>query len=58
MMVAAYQEAVMGMSDEKAKQELMTFGHSQRTVTDVQRFIDGYDPKTGTVVDAPPTGEE
>jgi protein tyrosine phosphatase (PTP) superfamily phosphohydrolase (DUF442 family) len=49
MMVAAYQEAVLGMTDDKAKQEMMTFGHSDRTVSDVKRFIDGYDPKTGTV---------
>jgi hypothetical protein len=49
MMVAAYQQAVMGMDDERAKREMMTFGHSERTVNDVKRFIDGYDPKTGAV---------
>jgi protein tyrosine phosphatase (PTP) superfamily phosphohydrolase (DUF442 family) len=49
MMVAAFQEAVMGMNDEQAKAEIMTFGHSDRTANDVKRFIEGYDPKTGNV---------
>ena len=49
MMVAAYQEAVMGMSDAQAKAEILTFGHSDRTASDVRRFIEGYDPKTGAV---------
>ena len=43
MFVAAYQESVLGWNDKKAKDELLTFGHSQRTVKDVQRFIDVYD---------------
>ena len=58
MMVAAYQEAVMGMSDAQAKAEIMTFGHSDRTANDVKRFIDGYDPKTGNVLEGQPEGEE
>lgn len=49
MFVAAYQESVLGWDDAKAKAELLTFGHSQRTVKDVQRFIDVYDAKTRTV---------
>jgi protein tyrosine phosphatase (PTP) superfamily phosphohydrolase (DUF442 family) len=49
MMVAAYQESALGMTDEQAKRSLMTFGHSDRTAEDVKRFIDEYDPKTGNV---------
>lgn len=44
MMVAAYQMSVLGYDKEKAKREMLTFGHSQRTVGDVKRFIDAYDP--------------
>jgi hypothetical protein len=59
MMVAAYQQAVLGMSDQQAKDAILTFGHSDRTVADVKRFIDGYDPKTGAVPEGlPPSGEE
>ena len=49
MMVAAYQMKHLGYDREKAKDELLAFGHSDRTVNDVKRFIDGYDPATGTV---------
>lgn len=49
MMVAAYQEAVLGYDDQKAKDAILDFGHSERTVKDVKRFIDEYDPKTGKV---------
>jgi tyrosine-protein phosphatase SIW14 len=45
MMVAAFQESVLGYDDAKVKQEMLTFGHSQRTVKDVERFIDIYDGK-------------
>ena len=44
MMVAAYQETVLKFDRERAKAALLAFGHSQRTVGDVQRFIDVYDP--------------
>jgi protein tyrosine/serine phosphatase len=49
MMVAAYQESVLGWDDSKAKAELLPFGHSQRTVKDVERFIDVYDAKERAV---------
>lgn len=49
MMVAAYQESVLGHDKEKAKAEILAFGHSDNTVNDIRRFIDGYDPKTQTV---------
>lgn len=58
MMVAAYQQSVMGWDDEKCKREILTFGHSQRTVGDVQKFIDVYDPVTGAVPDDLPIGKE
>jgi protein tyrosine phosphatase (PTP) superfamily phosphohydrolase (DUF442 family) len=45
MMVAAFQESMLGLDDKSAKAAMMTFGHSQRTVKDVERFIDVYDAK-------------
>ena len=58
MMVAAFQQSVLGWDDAKAKTAMLTFGHSQRTVGDVQRFIDVYDPKTGAVPEGLPVGKE
>ena len=49
MFVAAYQESVLGWSDQQARDRLLTFGHSQRTVKDVQRFIEVYDARSGQV---------
>ena len=49
MMTAAYQMKVLGYDKERAKAEVLTFGHSERTVRDILRFIDGYDPATGKV---------
>ena len=45
MFVAAFQESVLGWDNSKVKANLLTFGHSQRTVKDVERFIDIYDGK-------------
>ena len=58
MMVAAYQQNVLGWDDERCRRELLTFGHSQRTVGDVQKFIDVYDPRTGAVPSDLPPGKE
>ena len=44
MMVAAYQESILGYSGDQARSAMLTFGHSQRTAGDVQRFIEFYDP--------------
>jgi protein tyrosine/serine phosphatase len=44
MMIAAYQESILGYDPAKAKASMLTFGHSQRTVGDIERFIDVYDP--------------
>lgn len=49
MMAAAYQMSQMGYDKERAKSSILAFGHSDRTVNDVKRFIDGYDPATGAV---------
>jgi protein tyrosine phosphatase (PTP) superfamily phosphohydrolase (DUF442 family) len=45
MMVAAFQESVMGWDAARAKMSLLTFGHSERTVKDVERFIEVYDAR-------------
>ena len=47
--VAAYQESILGYDKAKAKDAILTFGHSDSTVNDIRRFIDGYDAKTQTV---------
>jgi protein tyrosine phosphatase (PTP) superfamily phosphohydrolase (DUF442 family) len=44
MMVAAYQESVLGYDSERAKREILRFGHSDRSIGDVRKFIDVYDP--------------
>ena len=49
MMVAAYQMKQLGYDRERAKSEILDFGHSDRTTGDVKKFIDGYDPATGNV---------
>jgi protein tyrosine phosphatase (PTP) superfamily phosphohydrolase (DUF442 family) len=49
MMVAAYQESILGYDRERAKSAILTFGHSDKTINDIRRFIDGYDPKSRTV---------
>jgi len=46
--VAAYQESVLGYDAAKAKDSIVSFGHSGNTIDDVKRFIDRYDPKTQT----------
>ena len=43
MIMAAYQESVLGYGDEQAKAAMVTFGHSERTIRDVRHFIDIYD---------------
>lgn len=49
MMVAAYQESVLGWDDAKARQELLTFGRTGDSLRIVQQFIDRYDGKSRTV---------
>ena len=51
MMVAAFQESVLGYDKQQARDAILTFGHSDKTVDDIRRFIDAYDPKSRTVSD-------
>ena len=44
MIVAAYQQSVLGWDDQKTKNAVLTFGHSERSIGDVKKFIDVYDP--------------
>jgi protein tyrosine/serine phosphatase len=44
MMAAAFQESVLGYDSQKTKAAILRFGHSQRSIGDVERFIDVYDP--------------
>jgi protein tyrosine/serine phosphatase len=46
MMVAAYQRTVLNLDKDKTIAAIRSFGHSQRTVDDVKRFIEVYDPQT------------
>jgi protein tyrosine/serine phosphatase len=46
MMVAAYQRTVLKFDVDRTLAAMLTFGHSQRTVGDVQKFIELYDPQT------------
>lgn len=46
MMVAAYQESVLGYDAAKTRAAILSFGHSERTIADVQKFVELYDPKT------------
>jgi protein tyrosine/serine phosphatase len=47
MMVAAYQESVLGYDDAKAKALIIPFGRkpTSQTLEDIKSFIDGYDGK-------------
>ena len=58
MMVAAYQESVLGYDQSKAKAAILSFGHSQRTMSDVTKFIDLYDPKQRSLPTTLPVGIE
>jgi protein tyrosine phosphatase (PTP) superfamily phosphohydrolase (DUF442 family) len=51
MMMAAYQMSVLKYDREKAKASIKAFGHSDRTIDEVRRFIDAYDPVRGLTVD-------
>jgi protein tyrosine phosphatase (PTP) superfamily phosphohydrolase (DUF442 family) len=45
MMVAAYQQSVLGWDDKKTEDAILVFGHSERSIGDVRRFIRVYDPQ-------------
>ena len=54
MMMAAYQETVLGYDDAKTMAAIRAFGHSERTIGEVRRFIEAYDPVAGLTVDLNP----
>lgn len=58
MMVAVYQESLLGYSRDQAKERLLGFGHSQRTTGDISRFIDIYDPSDRRVLETLPQSKE
>jgi protein tyrosine/serine phosphatase len=58
LMVAAYQRKVLGWDAAKTREAILSFGHSQRTVGDVQKFIEVYDPVSGAVPEGLPVGQE
>lgn len=49
MFVAAFQESVLGYDKARTTDAILTFGHSDRTIDDIKRFIEMYDPKTESV---------
>ena len=49
MLASAYRISIMGMSKEQAKAAIETFGHSRRSIGDIEKFIDLYDPGTRSV---------
>jgi protein tyrosine phosphatase (PTP) superfamily phosphohydrolase (DUF442 family) len=58
MMSAAFQRKVLGWDKGKTGAAVLNFGHSHRTIDDVLRFIDGYDPATGAVPTSQPASVE
>jgi hypothetical protein len=58
MLVAAYQMSVLDWDRERTKAAILRFGHSDRTVNDVKKFIDVYDPVAMTVPEGLPMGKE
>ena len=58
MLVAAYQESVLHFNRDQAKAALLSFGHSDRTVNDVKRFIDVYDPTNRRMSEDLPISQE
>jgi protein tyrosine phosphatase (PTP) superfamily phosphohydrolase (DUF442 family) len=58
MLVAAYQLSVLDYDKQRAKDEILRFGHSDRSIGDVKRFIDIYDPVNREVTEELPQGKE
>ena len=57
-LVAAYERAAMNYDREKTKANMLTFGHSRRTVGDIEKFVEVYDPTTGAVPTTMPISDE
>ncbi|MGA3067429.1 MAG: tyrosine-protein phosphatase [Tepidisphaeraceae bacterium] len=58
MMVAAYQLSVLNLTRDQTLAAMLTFGHSQRTVGDIERFIENYDPQTQSMTQELPRSVE
>ncbi|MGA2584163.1 MAG: protein-tyrosine phosphatase family protein [Tepidisphaeraceae bacterium] len=58
MMVAAYQMTVLKFDKSKAEDAILAFGHSDRTVGDVRRFIETYDPDREAMTEQLPMSQE
>jgi hypothetical protein len=58
MMVAAYEISILGLPKDQTESAMMTFGHSQRTINDVKRFIELYDPQTRQMTTRPAASQE
>ena len=58
MMVAAYEISVLKLQKDQTVSAMMTFGHSQRTIGDVRRFIEQYDPQTRQMKTEMPLSQE
>jgi len=58
MMVAAYQESILGYDNARTKSLIMRFGHSDRSINDVKRFIDIYDPRERQTLEELPLSVE
>jgi len=60
MFVAAYQLSVQKLDKEQAKAAIQSFGHSEKTLNDIRKFIDAYDPQnqelSADLKDAKPAG--
>jgi protein tyrosine/serine phosphatase len=58
MMAAAYQESVLGWDRQKTIDAILRFGHSERSIGDVKRFIEIYDPVKREVTQQLPQSQE
>jgi len=58
MMVAAYEMSVLKLPKDRTVTAMMTFGHSQRTIGDVRKFIELYDPQTRQMETEMPMSQE
>jgi protein tyrosine/serine phosphatase len=58
MMIAAYQMSVLKFDKSKAEDAILAFGHSDRTVGDVRRFIETYDPDREAMTEQLPMSQE
>lgn len=58
MMVAAYQMSVLNYDKAKTVAAIESFGHSDRTIADIKKFIEIYDPATRSVTQTMQQSEE